>query len=384
MNRVIIADSIQQVSKSTLHLLPSYRALSRSISKVRKEINIFPEPRSLGELIIPEEYKTMTLQQEQTPILLYDSFNEDQKANERILVFSTPELLKIFKNHNSWYADGTFDSSPALFYQIYTIHALVGEKTIPCIFAMLPSKSERVYLKLFRWIQDYDKQIKPNFVLIDFEIAAKKALEKVFVGVLVNGCYFHFSQCLQRKLQKLGLKNLYEENACFRNRIKFLKALAFVPEYDIIKIYQELISVHLVDDEDDQPDFLEFLDYFEKTWVSSDPFDPGEPQAKYPLSWWNCYELVINSQPKTNNALEAWNRHFSKQLKKKPSFWKSVDAIKKEITISLLNASQFGSSKSYSIRREDKIRAERLKNQVEKYMKVMDFMDYLTDLIYYL
>ncbi len=34
--------------------------------------------------------------------------------------------------------------------------------------------------------------LKPIQVMIDFEIAAKKAFKKAFIGILVKGCIFHF------------------------------------------------------------------------------------------------------------------------------------------------------------------------------------------------
>ena len=36
----------------------------------------------------------------------------------------------------------------------------------------------------------------PSQAMIDFELAAKKAYEKVFVGIVVKGCLFHFGQSL--------------------------------------------------------------------------------------------------------------------------------------------------------------------------------------------
>ena len=51
--------------------------------------------------------------------------------------------------------------------------------------------------------------LKPIQVMIDFEIASKKAFEKVFLGILVKGCLFHFGQSLFRKFVALGLKSYY-------------------------------------------------------------------------------------------------------------------------------------------------------------------------------
>ena len=49
-------------------------------------------------------------------------------------------------------------------------------------------------------------------VMIDFEIAAKKAFEKIFHRCKVIDCLFHFSQSLFKMFCKIGLKQLYLEN----------------------------------------------------------------------------------------------------------------------------------------------------------------------------
>ena len=47
--------------------------------------------------------------------------------------------------------------------------------------------------------------------MIDFELAAKKEIEKMFPGVTIKGCLFHFGQSLLRNFTSLGLKIYYIE-----------------------------------------------------------------------------------------------------------------------------------------------------------------------------
>jgi hypothetical protein len=56
----------------------------------------------------------------------------------------------------------------------------------------------------------------------DFEMAVKNALEEIFHERLVwNGCYFHLSQAIQRKIQSLGLSTDYnDKNTLFSILIK--------------------------------------------------------------------------------------------------------------------------------------------------------------------
>ena len=45
----------------------------------------------------------------------------------------------------------------------------------------------------------------PDRVVTDFEVAAMNAIRAELPAVRVNGCYFHFTQSLWRKIQELGL-----------------------------------------------------------------------------------------------------------------------------------------------------------------------------------
>ena len=62
-------------------------------------------------------------------------------------------------NSQIWLADGTFKSAPALFAQVYVIHSLRGEPNpfedghlLPCLFPLLPNKTEAVYLRMWEKI----------------------------------------------------------------------------------------------------------------------------------------------------------------------------------------------------------------------------------------
>ena len=43
--------------------------------------------------------------------------------------------------------DGTFDHTPALFKQLYTIHGTVRKSNVPCVYLWLPNKTEAGYLR---------------------------------------------------------------------------------------------------------------------------------------------------------------------------------------------------------------------------------------------
>jgi hypothetical protein len=57
--------------------------------------------------------------------LLVDS-TQDLPELERILVFSSDEGLSRLQSYPHWASDGTFDSAPIGFAQLYSIHVIVS------------------------------------------------------------------------------------------------------------------------------------------------------------------------------------------------------------------------------------------------------------------
>jgi hypothetical protein len=51
--------------------------------------------------------------------------------------------------------------------------------------------------------------------------------------VHVHGCFFHFSQCIWRKAQQLGLKQRYIAEERYRTLIKMFTALTFCQPCDV-------------------------------------------------------------------------------------------------------------------------------------------------------
>ena len=157
----------------------------------------------------------------------------DSGDDDRILIFASQDKLLALQNNNNWFMDGTFDSVPLIYTQIVTIHALVDGISIPCVYALLPNKMQATYIRMLRELCNIQGiNLQPQTVLIDFEVAEKNALEAVFPGVSVEGCFFHFCKNIWRKVQANGLQNRYQEEPAFADQVSKIAALAFVPEND--------------------------------------------------------------------------------------------------------------------------------------------------------
>ena len=106
--------------------------------------------------------------------------------------------------------------------------------------------------------------------------------------------------------------------------------LAYVPCNDVVAVFRELI---LSEVEKKLKEWLleviQFIqNYVTKTWVGA----PNKP-PRYPREMWNKYEGTLTDTTNTNNAVESFNRSWNLSTGTKPSVWKIIRGVKREITL---------------------------------------------------
>ena len=89
------------------------------------------------------------------------------------------------------------------FFQVYTLHGLVQDRIISCIYALLPDKSEDPYRRFFEEVRNtLDLEHSPQDIMIDFEM---------------KGYFFHLYSKLWKRIQRSGLQQRYINDAEFTN-----------------------------------------------------------------------------------------------------------------------------------------------------------------------
>ena len=143
--QAIIGGALRGVSNAVAAQLPSVKSLRRCTQRTRNVANnvamAMPDTRSALPNPLPPQY---TVTNGGDPFLRWDSGDDD-----RILIFSSQDKLLALQNNNNWFMDGTFDSVPLIYSQIVTIHALVDEISIPCVYALLPNKMQATYIEYY-------------------------------------------------------------------------------------------------------------------------------------------------------------------------------------------------------------------------------------------
>ncbi|QQP42000.1 Putative LOC100898192, partial [Caligus rogercresseyi] len=323
-SRDIIAQASSNLDDSTLAFLPSAATLSRRIRDWRQKENRAPPiPMGRSGYSIPNEFRTLSNGEE---FLLFDSGMEDPN---RLLIFGTQDGLKDLETNGNWACDGTFRSSPNIYYQMFTLHVIINNTSIPRIFALLPGKSQNHYEMLFIQLRNLNPRLRPISLMIDFEKAIMNAFTEVFPTSNITGCLFHLAKNIYRHIVDLGMRELYLTNGDFNTKMKSLTALAFLPIEDVISGFYELTN------DDTFPQ--EIVAYFETYYIGG-VRGQGEQlrrlQPPFPIKLWNVNQRTIDKMARTNNSVEGFHNAIQSSITcAHPNLWKVIEFLKKEETL---------------------------------------------------
>ncbi|CAF4495412.1 unnamed protein product, partial [Rotaria magnacalcarata] len=264
-------------------------------------------------------------------------------GDHRLIIFSSPEQLKILEETEEILIDGTFKVTPAIFTQLYTIHGVYRNCVFPLVFALLSDKQQQTYQRLINELRRLCPSWNPKSVMIDFEKGAINAFQGTFTTLSISGCFFHLQKSIQRKLQNLGLKTNYENDSKFACDVNKIAALAFLLPSDVNQGFDDLYGsalAFLLPSDVNQgfddlygslPSILEpVLDYSEDTYIGRRRPN-GRATPRYPVNLWNMHQRTINNSMRTNNQTEAWHRRLNSVIQcEHPSLWIFIQSLQKE------------------------------------------------------
>jgi hypothetical protein len=123
-------------------------------------------------------------------VQLNDSENE-------IIILAAPSNLHLLCNPTvTILGDGTFKTCLRFFTQLYILHVFKNSVYVPCVFSLLPSKSEDIYHKMFLAVHFMCAQqglhLDVTSIHLDFELATHKAVLKIWPMFLSRDVSFIF------------------------------------------------------------------------------------------------------------------------------------------------------------------------------------------------
>lgn len=358
----IVANVCSDVPAVVISQLPEFANMKRLVRLERNRLgHASVNPTSLEDLIISDDYAQINGK----PFLLYDNASD----GDRILIFTTQENLFFLTRNPHWYCDGTFKAAPALFSQVYTIHAIEGNVTVPTVFALLSNRTQIIYEKLFSALKHLKPELSPKTIMTDFERASLKAISSVFPEARQTGCFFHFKQCLFRKIQaNTELYQKYKTEPAVSMELNKLGALAFIPVDDVSFAYEEILKTAFYSANQDS--LADILDYMESVWVGKMMRGGRRKSPLYSLEIWNQHVNAREGLHKTNNCVESWHNSFNKLLGScHPTVWKIIDAFKKEQTLTEIKVVQLRSGHIKQRKKVVVTKEKRIQSVLENYHK---------------
>ena len=158
---------------------------------------------------------------------------------KRVLVFTTVMLLGLLAVCKYGSVDGTFQSSTKKWKQLFVFMVNFNGAFLPIAFGWLPDKSVisyHVFLELLlRKFKQENKAIEELYgreglklrkIKLDFDLDIHRAFEPLFK---LRGCYFHLSQEAWRQVQSGGVVTAYMADKEFRNFVRSVVPLPFLP-----------------------------------------------------------------------------------------------------------------------------------------------------------
>ncbi|RMZ99549.1 hypothetical protein BpHYR1_012475 [Brachionus plicatilis] len=201
--------------------------------KRKKETDFCKEAKTLKELVIQEKNK---LTKSGKDFILFDSGCEDE---ERILIVSTRENIEFLNSESVWYVDGTFEISPDIFKQLFTINVIKNNRNLPLVYCFLPNKQQKTYIKLFNNLKSKGISVIPVYIFSDFELAIMNSIRECFPGAQIGGCYFHLTSNLWKHVTN-GLRKDHKNDKNFKIYFRYLKLIPLVPLKHTIFVFNEL------------------------------------------------------------------------------------------------------------------------------------------------
>ena len=199
--------------------------------------------------------------------------------------------------------------------------------------------------------------LQPQTVITDFEQAAINAFTNV-LSPEIHGCHFHFGQCIWRKVQEYGYSVRYNTEPDYAMHIRMLVALAYVPNHDKVRVYEELIELESF------PEVDLLLNYFEDTFIGR----RRRGGALFPYDIWDCYQAVTDETPRTNNAVEGWHSAFARSVQiAHPTLPRLVVKLQKEQGINQLNVERMLAGEDPPLRKKYRDNDRRLRTVVLDY-----------------
>ena len=257
----------------------------------------------------------------------------------RHFLFFTDDQLNLLKNVDNIIIDATFKIVDGAHTQLFTIHANIKIRgraervNCPLAYILMSGKHTQDYYDVMQKIVDIlggVQNIKWEMVVSDYEKAMWKAIKKIFGNHIKHyGCWFHLTQAIFKKVQKLNLATEYFQKQNVYNLVRRFMCLAFLAGDDIKAVYEQMKTQYSVERAESRP-VRDLFKYINKFWICGRSFSPED---------WSLYDRVTDIR--TTNAVENWNgRIWRKADQKKLHIYLLAELLHEDATYAVTSLRQ--------------------------------------------
>ncbi|CAF4438274.1 unnamed protein product, partial [Rotaria socialis] len=314
--KLIIEDEYRKakLTAEEKRVMPLPIQIESGLYKLRRKR--YPPIPTDQKFIIPPVYQETY---SNSRFLIYDK--RKTVYGGRLLIFASDDQLNVLFHSEVLFADGTFKVSPTLFEQLYVLHGLQNGEVLPVCFILTSNRKHDTYAAIFRSLKRIGLKmgfdLKPLSIICDFEQSFMNAVTNELPQTIVIGCWFHFCQSSYRNIQKLGMMNLYEDDAESRELLRGFMGLALLPIDRICEGYE--ILKQRVTTSSQAKQLNAFVSYFENEWM----------HVFKPSTW-----FVNKSMWRTNNHAKAQNKRIlTRVVQSHPHLWRFIQYLKQEESV---------------------------------------------------
>lgn len=130
----------------------------------------------------------------------------------------------------------------------------------------MSNRTADCYSAVFNFIESHVFALEPTEIITDFEAGMRSAINSVYQGVTLRGCWFHYCCAIKRMALKLGLRNeiktIQQARFIYYNlmSLPLLPPEHFLTGYGSIKLHAQ--GTHF------WTKFQPLFGYFESFWLA--------------------------------------------------------------------------------------------------------------------
>ena len=222
-------------------------------------------------------------------------------ADWEIAVFAMDENIETLQRCQLLFMDATFRCCPRPYKQMFTILGQFQGHVVPLVYALMTRRGIGQYRQVFQCVKTTVRERthhhwRPAQIMCNFERVLWTSIETELPRARLQGCYFHFTQTLFRKVQELGLAVGYRRNNRLQRFIRKVLAIGCIPTPVMMMTFNRLLNHartrRLLRR---YPALGDFITYFRRTYLG--------PQALFPPASWSVTDRDRNQR--TNNSAEC-------------------------------------------------------------------------------